>query len=314
MGEIFGAAGQIASSAIQAGAIKDATQMQIDALNKQRDFVFQNLDPATVNAAALSASQQQAANRLALQGKIDPTLLAQRYASEQNIAKQAGSLGAGPAQAVGNVAAQEAVAGAPGAKDAQKALIDAALKELDAGATLPPDVQAEIVQTGLEKTGQMTQTANATGFGGQTIRKLLGTAGINLQFQRQQQAAQLTSQAQQLEESRQKILGTLFPNLSTVQLNTLTGSQNVLKQANDMTPQAGLSGNDIANVWLSRVGATNTLAQSAADAAARGGIAQGQVWGSGLGTAVGYGSRALPSTQSVWNSAVNSNPDSNIVY
>jgi hypothetical protein len=44
----------------------------------------------------------------------------------------------------------------------------------------------------------------------------------------------------------------------------------------------------VANLWLARVGATNQLAQSAANAAAAGGAAQGQIWGSTLANVAPY--------------------------
>jgi hypothetical protein len=290
MSDIFSAAGQVAGAAISADAQKEATKMQVDALQRQRDFVFNQLDPSVVGPQATLADVDRAKNQLALQSQIDPALLAQRYAAEQGIGKTAAGLGAGSPEAnVAAVAAKEAVAGVPGEQQAKKALIDAALQHLSAGATLPPDVQAEIVKAGLEKTGQVQGTASAaSGVGGQVLRTLLGQAGINLQMQRQKQASELTQSAQALEQSRQGILGSLFPNLNNLQLNTLKGQQSVLQQSNSMVPQAGLGGSDIANLWLARVGATNQLAQSQADAAARGGAAQGQIWGNTLANVAPY--------------------------
>src|SRR5690349_5361475 len=93
MSEIFGAVGSIASASIQAGAIKDATQMQIDALNKQRQFVYDQLDPSKIGGAASAQDVQNAQNRLALQALTDPTLLAQRYKSESQISDLASKLG-----------------------------------------------------------------------------------------------------------------------------------------------------------------------------------------------------------------------------
>lgn len=290
MSDIFSAAGQVAGAAIQANAVKEATQMQIDALNQQKQFVYNQLEPGTINAQAQQADIARAQNQLALQGKIDPALLAQRYASEGAIAKTAADLASGntPADQVAATAAREAVAGTPGSDAAKKALVDAALKELAAGATLPPDVQAQLVQTGLQKTGQVTGTANASGVGGQVLSTLLGTAGINLKMQREQQAANLTNAAQDLESKRQNILQGLFPNLQNQQLKNISAQQGVLQQSNAMAPAVGLGGTDVSNLWLARVGATNQLAQTAANAAAQGGAAQGQIWGNAVANATPY--------------------------
>lgn len=306
MGEIFGAVGSIASASISAGAQKEATEMQINALNRQREFVYNQLDPSVIGKQSKEADVQRAKDRLALQSVIDPELSKQRYASQAAITKQLNDITSGksPSDLVAAQAAKEAMA-PDGMAASKQALIDAALQEIAQGATLPPDIQAEIVQTGLEKSGQVTGGPGNTGFGGQILRTLVGHAGLQLRQQRLEQAKGLLGQAQNLEQSRAQILGTLFPNLSTVAQNNLKASEGVLDQSNKMVPEAGLGGSDVANIWLARVGATNQLAQSAADAAARGGQAQAQIWNNGLGQAIGYGSQALPSTSTAYNWAKN---------
>lgn len=297
MSEIFGAIGSVASAAISAQAIKDATEQQIQALERQRRFVYSELEPGKISGMATAADIDQIRNRLAAQGLVDPALFQLRYQASEDILRQAGQLGKeSAATKLGELAAEEARAGVPRMGEVKARLIDEALKELDAGATLPPDVQAELVKAGLERSGQVTGRAGAVGAGGTILRELIGTAGLALKAQRQERAAKLAQSAQSLEESRQNILGTLFPNLSTVQLNQLTGQQRALAQSDELVPEVGLSGQDIANLWLARVGATNQLAQSAADAAARSGQAQAQIWQTGLGSAIGYGTRALPTT------------------
>lgn len=311
MSEIFSAAGQIAGAAIQANAMKEATQMQIDALEKQRQFVFDQLSPGKINTAATNADVERAKNRLGLQAITDPELLKQRYLSQEQITKQLLGLEGGDADKVASVAASEAVAGTPRLNEVRDKLIDAALDELKAGATLPPDVQAELVQSGLEKTGQMSGAATTEGFGGQILRKLIGGAALQLKAQRQERAAALSETAQNMDVKRQQILQALFPNLARTQIGKLQASQGVLQQSNQMVPEAGLGGTDIANLWLARVGATNQLAQSAADAAARGSIGQSAAWGNALGGATRSLGGAMPSTAQLYNKifSSNSSPD-----
>lgn len=310
MSDVFGAVGQVASSAIQADAIKTSTKMQIDALQRQKDFVFNQLDPNVIGPQATIADIQRTQNRLALQGQVDPALLSTRYAAENQQAAQLGQLGAGsPEDIVARQAAGEALTGVPGIQDAKKQLVDQALHELSQGATLPPDIQAEIMKAGLERTGQTQGAAGPQGFGQQILRQLIGQAGLNLQTQRQQKAQQLTTTAQQLEQSRQSILGSLFPNLSSVQLNTLKGTQGALQLSDALVPDAGLSGSNIANIWMARVGATNQLAQSAANAAAAGGVAQANAWapvGPAVGSTLGQVAPSSWTTRNLWNSAVGS--------
>lgn len=301
MSDIFSGVGQVAGAAISASAMKKATQMQIDALQKQRDFVFSQLDPALLGPKATAADVDRLKNQLALQAEIDPELLAQRYAAERAITQQAAQLGAGGAADVAAAATKEALAGGEQNAEAKKALIDAALGELRAGATLPPDVQAELVQAGLQKTGQVQGIANTSGVGGQVLSTILGIAGINLKAQRQERAANLLKSAQDLENSRQTLLTNLFPNLSSMQLNNLKGQQSILAQSNAMAPAAGLGGTDIVNLWLSRVGATNQLAQTQANAAAEGARAQGQIWGNTVANVAPYIGAQLPSTSTAAN-------------
>ena len=299
MGEIFTAAGQIVSTKMQTDAMKSATNKQINALKEQRDFVYNSLNPEVIGAQATQQDIRQALGRLQLQGETDPELLKQRAASEALISKILPELG-DTANKVSAQATSEALAGLPGMESAKKKLIDAAIAELDAGATLPNDVQAELVKAGLEKSGEVTGAASGVGVGGSLARKILGTAGIQLQQQRQQQAANLTAAAQNLETQRQNILQQLFPRLAQTQLSTLAGEQSVLSQENTMLPQAGLSGSDIANIWLARVGAVNQLGQSMADTQARNSMAAAQALGQGVGAAVGTVGNSLPTLQQSW--------------
>jgi hypothetical protein len=85
MSDIFGAVGQVAGAAITAAAMKDAAETQARALEKQRQFVFSQLDPAKINMMAGAADVDQVRNRLALQGAIDPSLLKARFESQDAI-------------------------------------------------------------------------------------------------------------------------------------------------------------------------------------------------------------------------------------
>ncbi len=54
-------------------------------------------------------------------------------------------------------------------------------------------------------------------------------------------------------------------------------------------PEVGLSGNDIAKLWLARVGAVNNINQQAADQRAASQIATGQIINSGIGSLTSMG-------------------------
>lgn len=294
-GGLFGAIGSIAGAAISASAIREATQRQIEALERQREFVFANLDPAMIGGQAAGQDVRNALARLALQGQIDPALLRIRGTSQNMLEQQLAELGK-PGADVAAQATSEALSGTDTAKQAKQALIDAGIANLQAGATLPPDVQAEFMKAGLEQSGMTTGGASGKGVGGQLLRTVLGTAGVNLQKQREQQASALFQSAQDLESRRQQTLQSLFPSLTANQLQTMAGTTGALGVSESMKPQAGLTGSDVANLWLARVGATNQLAQSAADAQGRAGIATGQIWANAMSGGLGALGRGLGST------------------
>lgn len=307
MSEIIGAAGSVAAAGISANAVKDATKTQIKALEKQRKFVYDELQPDKINAAAKQADIERVQNQLALQGVVDPQLLANRYAAEAAQGKLLADITGGESAAdqVAAQATKEALAGAPRMDEAKAALIDAALQELHAGATLPPDIQAELVQTGLQKSSKGTGGAGGAGFGGQLLTTLVGERGLALQKERQERAAGLLGQAQNLEQSRAGILGSLFPNLQSAELNKFSAADTAFKTSAAAVPEAGLSGESVANIWLARVGATNQLAQASADAAAKGGFAQAQLLNSGIGQGLNFvagKNSSLPTTKSFYNS------------
>jgi hypothetical protein len=296
VGDILGFVGQIAGSAIQAGASKDVTQMQLDAIKRQQQLVYNSLDPSVIGPQATSADVQRAQQQLALQGQIDPALLQTRYTAEGGLKNQLDQILASnaPADQVAKLAASTALTPTPGLNDVKNKLVDAALSDLKAGATLPPDIEAQIVQHGLEQSGMVTGKATAQGVGGTMLRTLFGTEGLKLQAQREAQASGLATSAQQLDTARSQVLGALFPNLTAQQTSKLAATGSTFGATQAAVPQAGLSGTDIANIWMARVGATNALTQSAANAASQGAQAQSAIWGNALGGAT----RAAPGVYS----------------
>lgn len=285
MGDILSAAGSIAGGAMNASAIKKATEQQIAALKQARDFVYDQLNPSVLQGQATAADVERAKTRLALQAQVDPALSQLRFDASGKLLNQVAGIGTGVQEQLAQAAAQEALASGPATSTLRDRLIDSAMAELNAGATLPPDLQAELVQTGLEKSGMVTGSASPRGFGGTLVRKELGAGAIKLQADRQARAAALAGTASSLEGQRQAILGSLFPSLNNMQLANIGATSGALAQSNQMVPEAGLGGNDIANIWLARVGATNQLNQSAADAAARGTTGVAQAWGPAIGQA-----------------------------
>jgi hypothetical protein len=287
MTDLFSAGASVAGSAMQASAIKKSTEMQIDALEKQRKFVFDNLDPSVVNEQAAGADIERAQQRLALQSQIDPSLLATRFVSQDKLLELAkeGADNQGDQVASQLFAETQAQLGDTREERLRSELIDAALEEVGQGASLPADVQAELVQAGLERSGTVGTGGSSRGLAGQLTRKLIGNEAIALKKARQDQASRLGLTAQQLGNNRIQILGSVFPQLKGLQAQNQQLQTSALSTANQLVPEVGLGGADIANIFTARVGATNQIAQSAADVAARGALGQAQAFQQGLGTA-----------------------------
>lgn len=282
----------------QSKAQRSAVSAQQRAIKKQREYLFENLDPAVLGKQALEADQARAKAQLALLKEIDPNLAAARGLSEQQMLDELANGGAG-AKKVSDAAIQEALTG-PHASDAKNQLIDAAMQHLQQGATLPPDVQAELVQAGLEQSGMATGRATAQGMGGTMLRTVLGQAGLNLKMARQAKAEELLASASNLEAQRQNVLNTLFPNLSALQSQNLARSAGVFNTAQSAVPNAGLSGTDVANIWMARVGAANSLTQQAGNVASQAALAQGNIWNSAMGSAGVNVNQAIDIGKKIW--------------
>lgn len=281
----FQIAGSLIAYNAQRQSLKQAQAAQVQAIQQQQQNILNNMDPETVNQLASDAAVKQATASLALQKQIDPGLAALRGQAEtgmQGLLTQINDPNSNPNKVAG-AATNEALAAGPGAEASKNSLIDAALQQLKLGATLPPDVQNELVQAGLERGGQSTQHASGQGTGGTLLRTILGTAGVNLQMQRQTQAAQLLGQAQQISQSRSAILGSLFPNLTQQQLGGLSANAGALGTSNALMPTVGLSGTDTANLWLQRTGALNNLIANRGNVDSSSALGMGQLKANTIG-------------------------------
>jgi len=282
IGSIVGGLFQMGSASIQAKAMKKATQMQIDAINQQRELIRSELAPEKVAPMVAAADKQRAMSMLALQGKIDPALLASRYQASSNILGTLQQPG-GQAEDLASQLISEIQQPSAGLEAVKAAMIDRALDSLDAGATLPSDVQAEIIKAGLERSTASGVGAARSGLAGQTAKKILGQAGVTLQQQRENQAMNLTKTADELSTRRAQLLASVFPQLKNLQTLNLQNALSSLTTSNAMAPESGMSGGDMLNLLKARVGAEQSL--TAQEGAARADLAKGigSAWSGALG-------------------------------
>lgn len=301
---VLGAAGNVASGIINANTANRAAKQQSRAIDKMKAYTEKNLDPEVLKKVALQADTERIQNQLALQAKIDPALAAQRGVAEQKISEGLAGVGTSASDVVAAQAAKEALATNAAGK---QQLIEAALGELNAGAKLPPDLQAELMQAGLQKASGVTGGAGgAAGVSGSILSQVLGSAGLNLKAQREQQATQMLTAAGNLEQQRAQILQGLFPRLQQQQLGNLSAASGVLQQENALLPNAGLTGTQVASDWLARVGAINQLAGQQASVQAQGALATGQAKAGVAGAIASLGQAAAPGEASGISSFFNS--------
>jgi len=298
-GQVVGAGGAMIGGIMASNAISKAAGQQAAALQNMLSDTAAALDPTKINSMARSADETQALNRLALQAKIDPALAQQRGMSEAMLTQQLGQIGQSASDKTAALAEQAAVSGDPQLAAQANALNQAGMANLAAGANLTPDVQAALMQAGLQQGGQVGVAGGAArGASGTILQQVLGMGAINLQAQREQQAQGLLSSASQIEQARTNILAGLFPRLQQQQMANMQATSGILQQSNNMLPQAGLSGSQVASLWLQRVGALNQIAGNIASVRAQGTLGSGLAMAGAIGTAAGLGMGASQSLTS----------------
>lgn len=296
------AVGAVAAGAAVAKGIaaKNAAKKAAGAQNSAYDNVeFVDIDK--LNSDALSADAKRFDEQFKLQEKTDPTVAGLRKEGASNLLQglHDDANPNGDANALLKQLTAEGASDSPKREALINQLFDSAQAELNAGATLPPEFQAELVRAGLEKSG----AAGTTGSGAAdaSARTLLGSAGLNLQAQRRSQAEQLLSTADTLKQNRANILAGVLGTNENV-LNSKAGrATNAYGIGAAGVPQAGLTGADVANLSVGNtnlknqvtlgkggVNANLALAKGAANQEIIGGIASGVTAAAG-GIGGGFG-------------------------
>lgn len=246
------AVGSAASGIAQKRAADKAAATQKGAIEDQKQILRKRLDPEVLNDLARKADEARAKSRLALQKEIDPELAALRQRGKEQLLEDANVPNESrQSNRLASALFQETQQQDPRVEALKDALITRAQSELDAGATLPSEFQAELVRAGISQGAQSGVGTGRDQVGGPTAR-LLGVAGIQLQQQRQNEAIKLGEAAQSLKNARVNILSTVFPklkDLETVQRNEAAQNFGLGDAA---LPESGLSGQDVTNIEIAR--------------------------------------------------------------
>lgn len=267
----------VAVGAIAAGAAvakgmaeKSAAKKAAGAQSAAYDGV-EFLDIDKLNDDALAADRKKFTEQFKLQKEGDPTVAAVREKGASNILD---SLQDDPgANDLLKQLTQEGQTDSPKRQALIEQLFDSAQSELNAGATLPPEFQAELVRSGLESTGKAGTTGS--GAAGVEARTLLGRAGIDLQAHRREQASNLLTQADQLKQNRAAILANTLGAVNNAKGAQQSFAINGYQIGAAGVPQAGLSGTDVANLNVANTNMKNQVTLGRGNVAANLALANG---------------------------------------
>lgn len=245
-----------------------ASKGQKKALMKQVKAVksLEQVDIARLKDLAATTDKENLANRLSAQKEVDPAMAALR-------AKGASGLLAGleADRAGGESANALSAASADEADKSQDTsgliaqLIEQARQDLAAGATLPPELQGELVRSGLESATSDSLGSTGQGVAGTRIRTLLGGAGLALKQQRQQSAQAAVSTADALKSSRQQRLSQIVGLDQSIRQGKAGRSAAATGMGQSTLPGGGIEGSDAGNLFVDNTNFRNQIKLSLAN-------------------------------------------------
>jgi len=251
-GAIVVAAGAAGSAYAKKKAGDQAAGAQQKALKGQKKILSEELSFDRLNQAATDADRLRAQNRIALQEEIDPELAKVRQLGKERLLSETArpneSLGS---TQIANKLVEENLATDPRIEALKDSIIGRAQSELDSGATLPPEFQADLIRAGVTEGGQAGFSPEAKTIGG-SITRALGIAGEQLKQGRQQQAISLAGAASDLTVSRANILGSIFPTVKAAEDARKADAAVSFGIGDSTLPESGLTGREAAAIQQNR--------------------------------------------------------------
>lgn len=270
------AAGAAAAAAAKKRASDKAASAQKKGIEQQKTILKNRLSPEVLNDLAQRADAERARSRLALQQEIDPELAQLRQRGKEQLLAQANI----PEESkqstqLANRLFEETQTQDPRLEALRDSILSRAQEEINAGATLPPEFQGELVRAGLQQGSGAGISLDQRSVGG-GVARALGLAGIQLQQQRQQEATRLANEAQRISEARVNMLSTVFPKLRDLETIRRQEAAQAFGIGKATLPESGLSGQDQVNIEIAKNRGLANLANQRAAVSAQQAIAQGQ--------------------------------------
>lgn len=271
---VAGAAAGAAAS--KRAAAKSAASAQNKAIGQQEEILRRRLNPEALNRLAVTMDRERVLSRRKLQEETDPELAELRQFGKEELLKEFKR----PEESrqtnrVANQLFNENIEADPRMEALKDSIIAKAQDDLDRGAELPAEFQAELVRSGLNLGGGSGVGVSRNQVGGVTSR-LLGGAGIELERQRTAEAQQLAGTAQNLTTSRANILSGIFPTIKAAEDAKLARASGALQIGESTLPQSGLSGSDAVNLEVARRNAEIAAKGQRGVIAAQNAIARGE--------------------------------------
>jgi hypothetical protein len=277
-------------AAVGAAAAKGAAANKAAKAMQKGWNATEPLDLDEMQEVGKAADLQKYQDQFAAQRKYDPVLGAMRSQGSENFLAQLQYDKTG--QGVGDKATREVSKLIEDAKAGQQSAIDTlmtkAQEELDAGATLPPEFQAELVKAGLEGAGTGGLGIEGRGASGTGVRTLLGSAGLQLKQQREKNAIGMFGAADDIRAGRMKALAGVAELDNNVRSGKFARAGGAIGVGNAAMPSVGMSGATAMALTSANNDFENTRKLGKAGVEAARLKAQGDMWASIIGS-VGSG-------------------------
>jgi hypothetical protein len=287
------AAGAAASAAAKKRAADKAAGAQKKALTGQKKILEEELGYSKVNQASVQAERNRAKERIRLQEEIDPELAELRKLGKQQLLEQAQKPGASQQSVqVANQLFGEFIKPDANLEKLKDQLISKAQEDLAAGATLPPEYQAELVRAGLQQGSQAGLRTTQKTIGG-PVAQALGSAGLNLERARTQEAAGLAGTASDLTTSRARLLESIFPTISQSEATQRQNAAATFGIGEQTLPQAGLTGQEAANLQINKGNTLMKIRGKRGAISAQQALAKGEATAAYIGAGTQFATSAI---------------------
>lgn len=276
---VVGIVGAVGQAAVKGDAARKAANARLDAIRQMEDLNIQ-----TEQGIARTADKERFQGQLDLQREVDPTVAAMREKGAKGILDSLDTKQDESARALADTLASENAQEDPKIVALKNKLLEDAQAELDRGADLPPELQAEMIQSGLETAGSAGFAAAPKGGAARSAKTLLGAAGLALKEQRRQAAISSAGAVSDLSTARANILARIVPTLTSLGDATAARAGKAFLTANQSIPEYGLSGAEMVNLDLARINQKNQKLAQMGGIESEKRLAQGQMYSEMIGS------------------------------